>query len=405
MPKFIYKAKKGPQEVAGGTIEAETKAAAISKLSQMGYFPIDVSEVPGLEERPKGIGYALFRTIGTRDIATFTRQLSNLLGSGVTLLRALNVLVGQTENRYLSRMVQDIHDQVKDGKTLSQSLARHPRNFTSLYVSMVRSGEVGGALEDVLNRLSDFSEKEDELRSRVRTAMAYPILMAVVGIGTIIVLLAFVIPRLVTMFEDMGEILPLPTRMLVTLSGWLTSYWWLIAALMFLVIFVVKRRRRSPEGRLAIDRFKLRIPLLGDLIQKAEIARFGRTLGTLLVNGVPILQSIDVVSQTMTNEVLQQEVRKVHSNVAQGLSLTRAIKESSRFPGFVVNLVAVGEEGGLLERSLLRIADTYEREVDRTVKVMTALLEPAMILVMGGVVGFIVISMLLPIFQINVMIH
>ncbi len=405
MPKFIYKAKKGPKEVTGGTIEAETKAAAISKLSQMGYFPIDVSEVSGLEGRPKGIGYALFRTIGTRDISTFTRQLSNLLGSGVTLLRALNVLVGQTENRYFSGIIQDIHDQVKDGKTLSQNLARHPRFFSSLYVSMVRSGEVGGALEDVLNRLADFSEKEDELRSRIRSAMAYPILMAVVGIGTIIVLLAFVIPRLVTMFEDMGEILPLPTRMLVTLSGWLTSYWWLIAALIFLIIFVVKRRRRSPEGRLAIDRLKLRMPLLGDLIQKAEIARFGRTLGTLLSNGVPILQSIDVVSQTMTNEVLQQEVKKVHSNVAQGLSLTRAIKESSRFPGFVVNLVAVGEEGGLLERSLLRIADTYEREVDRTVKVMTALLEPAMILVMGGVVGFIVISMLLPIFQINVMIH
>jgi len=405
MPKFIYKAKKGPADVTKGSIEAETRHAAISRLSQMGYFPIDVSEVSDFGKRPKGIGYALFKKAGSRDVSTFTRQLSDLLGSGVTLLRALNVLVGQTENKYLARIVQDIHDQVKDGETLSQSLSRHPRVFSSLYVNMVRSGEVGGALEDVLNRLADFSEKEDELRSRVRAAMAYPLLMAVVGIGTIVVLLAFVIPKLVTMFEDMGQILPLPTRMLVSLSGWLTSYWWLIAALIFLIIFMVKRGRRSPEGRLAIDRLKLRIPLLRELILKMEIARFGRTLGTLLINGVPILQSIDVVSQTMTNEVLHQEVKKLHSNVAQGLSLTRAIKESSRFPGFVVNLVAVGEEGGLLERSLLRIADTYEREVDRTVKVMTSLLEPAIIIVMGGIVGFIVISMLLPIFQINVMIH
>ena len=405
MSKFFYRVKKGPDEVTTGTLEAETKQAAISKLSQMGYFPIDVSEVSAAEERAKGIGYALLKKIGSRDLTTFTRQLSNLLGSGVTLLRALDVLADQTENSYLARIVRDIHDQVKDGKTLSQSLAGHPKIFSSVYVNMVGSGEVGGSLEDVLNRLADFAEKEDEVRTKIHTAMAYPILMAVVGVGTIIVLLAFVIPKLVTMFEDMGQILPLPTRMLVSLSGWLTSYWWLIAALIFLIIFVVKRRQRSQEGRLAMDRLKLRMPLLGDLIQKAEIARFGRTLGTLLSNGVPILQSIDVVSQTMTNEVLRQEVKKLHTNVAQGLSLTRSIKENSQFPGFVVNLVAVGEEGGLLERSLLRIADTYEREVDRTVKVMTALLEPAMILVMGGVVGFIVISMLLPIFQINVMIH
>ncbi len=405
MSKFFYRVKKGPDEVTTGTLEAETKQAAISKLSQMGYFPIDVSEVSAAEERAKGIGYALFKKIGSRDLTTFTRQLSNLLGSGVTLLRALDVLADQTENRYLARIVRDIHDQVKDGKTLSQSLAGHPKIFSSVYVNMVGSGEVGGSLEDVLNRLADFAEKEDEVRTKIRTAMAYPILMAVVGVGTIIVLLAFVIPKLVTMFEDMGQILPLPTRILVSFSGWLTSYGWLALVLIFLIFFLARRRQRSPGGMLAIDRLKLKLPLLGELIRKGEIARFGRTLGTLLSNGVPILQSIDVVSQTMTNEVLRQEVKKLHTNVAQGLSLTKSIKESSQFPALVVNLVAVGEEGGLLENSLLRIAETYEREVDRAVKVTTSLLEPAMILVMGGVVGFIVISMLLPIFQINVMIH
>lgn len=407
MPKFIYEAKKGPRETIKGSIEAETPDAAVRHLGEMGYFPLSVKEKETIAgHKLRGVPFSgLGQRIGARDLSIFTRQLSDLLESGLTLFKALDVIYKQTENKRLKEIIQDMHGRLKDGQTLSEALSKHPRIFSGLYVNMVKSGEIGGMLEKVLIRLSDFAEKEEELRAKIRAALAYPLLMALVGLMTIFILLTFVVPRLVGMFEDMGQTLPLPTRMLVQISRFLTGYWWLIGTVILLVFFVIKRGRRTKEGKLALDRFKLGIPIIGNLIKKAEISRFGSTLGTLLNNGVPILPSLKVVSETIGNEVLKREVEKVHKEVGEGEKLGRSLEKRDYFPPFVTNMVIVGEEGGLLERSLHKVADAYNREVDRTVKVMTSLLEPAMILIMGGVVVFIVISMLFPILQINLMVR
>lgn len=406
MPKFIYEAKKGPQGIIEGSMEAETSDVVVSQLSEMGYFPLSVREEGTGNGKLRGAPLSrLGQKVNVRDLSIFTRQLSDLLESGLTLFKALDVICKQTENKRLKEVIRDMHGCLKEGQTLSEALGKYPKVFSGLYVSMVKAGEIGGMLEKVLTRLSDFAEKEEELRAKIRAALAYPLLMALVGLLTIFILLTFVIPRLVTMFEDMGQSLPLPTRMLVQISNLLTSYWWLIGSVALLLFFIVKRIRRTKESKLTLDRFKLRIPIMGTLIKKAEISRFGSTLGTLLNNGVPILPSLKVVSEAMGNEVLKQEVEKVHKEVGKGEKLGRSLEKSSYFPVFVTNMVIVGEEGGLLEQSLHKVADAYNREVDRTVKVMTSLLEPALILILGGVVAFIVISMLLPIFQINLMVR
>lgn len=402
MPRYFYRAKMGPDQIKEDIIEADTQAAAINKLNQMGYFPIWVKEETQIKQQ-EGILADFITRINWRDLSIFTRQLADLLGSGITLVVALDVLQKQTENRKLRAIISDLFLQIKEGSHFSDALSKYPRVFSGFYVNMVRSGEIGGGLEDVLSRLADFSEKEDELRSRVRSALTYPVLMAVVGVLTITVLLTFVIPKLVGMFEDMGQALPIPTLILIKVSGFFSKFWWIIFAIILVIFLGIKRKGFTKEGRIAIDRFKLNLPIFGPIIKKVEIARFGRTLATLLNNGVPIVKALEVVANTVENALLRRQLREMTRSVTDGARLAESIKEAEDFPVFVTNMVSVGEESGLLERALFKIAEAYERESDRAVRTMTSLLEPAMILVMGTVVGFIVISMLLPIFQINIM--
>lgn len=401
MPRFVYKAKSNPKDIVEGAIEAENKDNAVTKLQQLGYFPISVYQEGMKSERSTDFSLGFFKKVKAKDTGIFTRQLSDLLDSGLTILRALDVLHNQTENLNLKEIIQDLHNYVRDGGSFSEALARHPKIFSNLYISMVKSGEIGGMLDAVLNRLADFAEKEEDVRGKVSASMAYPILLALLGTITIFVLLTFVIPRLVSMFTDIGQVLPLPTRILISVSGFFANYWWLILAVIIIIIFLIRRRGRTREGRYALDIFKLNFPVLGDFIQKTEISRFGRTLGTLLGNGVSIIQSLDAVAEVAANEVLRREMERMRKEVVEGSTLTKAISKSKYFPEFVTNMIAVGEEGGQLEKSLFKMAEAYERESDKTVKLMTSLLEPIMILVMGSIVGFIVISMLLPIFQIN----
>lgn len=407
MPRFIYKAKGSPTELKEGLIEADTQHAAIYKISQMGYFPIEVKEE--LPQQASGelavnIPFFLrFKKIGWRDLAVFTRQLADLLGSGLTLLNGLGVLSRQTENARLKGIVRDIHNFVKEGGTFSNALARHPAAFSGIYVSMVKAGETGGMLEDVLNRLADYAEAEDQLRGKVRAALAYPVLMTLVGIGTIFVLLTFVIPKLAVIFEDMGQALPFATLTLIRISNFLTRYGWVMFIVLAIIFFALNRQRRTKDGKFAIDNLKMKMFGIGPLIQKAEIARFTKTLSTLLANGVPIIQSLEVSGSVVENEALRRDVDQLTKDVTMGVSFSRAIAKSARFPLFVTNMVAVGDESGHLEKALSKVAESCERDVDRTARIFTALLEPVIILVMGGIVGFIVISMLLPIFQINLM--
>jgi len=407
MPRFTYKAKKGPEELKEGVIEADTERAAIHKISQMGYFPVEITEeILGQSSGKNGMNIPFFylqKKISWKELAVFTRQLADLLGSGLTIFKALDVLSRQTTNLRFRAVVDDMRSFVREGGTFSNALSRHPAIFSNIYISMTKAGETGGVLEDVLNRLADYAESEDQLRSKIRSVLAYPILMATVGLGTIIILLTFVIPRLVTIFEDIGQTLPLPTLILIKTSNFLTQYGWIILAILIIFGFAINRRNKTRPGKFAIDNFKLNIFGVGPLIQKTEIARFTRTLGTLLSNGVPMVQSLEVAGSIIENEVLRRDTEKITKDVTEGASFSKAVTEASRFPLFVTNMIAVGDESGQLEKAILKAAESCERDVDRTVKTFTALLEPVIILIMGGVVGFIVVSMLLPIFQINLM--
>lgn len=404
MQKFLYKAKDGRKQVMQGILEAETERGALSKLSQMGYFPLSIQkEEAGPQRQASSRSFSIFTGIRRRDITFFTRQLSDLLEAGLTLMRALNVIQDQTENPRLQEILGDIVSHVRDGKSFSDALAVYPKVFPPIYVSMVRSGEVGGILGGVLARLADFSEKEEELQGKVRAAMAYPALICLVGMGTVAVLLIFVVPKLVLLFQDVGQVLPLPTQILIAVSNGVAKYWWVALLIAALGGFLGKRQSLPQGARLAIDRIKLRFPVWGSLIKKVEIARFARSLATLLSHGVPILQAMQSVYQATGNEMLKGELQKIGDQLRGGTTLSQGMRLSRIFPNLVINMVSVGEEAGSLDRSLIKIANTYEREADRAMKMMTALVEPVMILVMGSVVGFIVVSMLLPIFQIDIL--
>lgn len=401
MPVFVYKAKKGPTEIVQGTIEAVTETSALMKLTKAGFYPISIQKEGAGQDSGSRI-VSFFKRVKLHDLSVFTRQLSDLLDSGLTLLNSLNVIYQQTENKFFKSIIRDIRDQVRDGRTFSDALKRHPEVFSNLYVSMARSGETGGMLEDILTRLANFSEAKERLQTKIKSALAYPAIMAIVGLITIIVLIAFVIPKIVSMFEDLGQSLPVPTAILLAISDFTVSYWYIIIGFLVLFFFIWSRISKTKEGSLAIDGFKLTLPIIGDLARKSEIATFARTLGTLLQNGVPILEALDIVSATMQNAVLKSEIVQTYSEVRDGKGLSKSLSLRKHFPVFAANMIAVGEEGGSLEKSLFKIADSYEREADNVIKVMTSLLEPLLILSMGLVVGFIVISMLLPIFQINI---
>jgi len=401
MPRFIYTAKSDPTKTIQGEIEAESQVDAINKLHKMGYFPITV-RVEDLSPEKQGI--LRLRKVANRDIVLFTRQLSTLVESGVNILAGLNIVTKQIPNKYLKAVLNDVTGKIKDGKSFSDSLRFHPDLFPGLYTSIVHSGEVGGNIEQALKRLADFLENEEEFKNSIRAALTYPLFILSVSILTVIVLLGFVIPRLVGMFQDMGQILPLPTKILINISAFLRTYWWFILAVILIFVFLLRRMHRNSRGKIAIDGFRLKLPVMGEIILKSEIGRLARTLSLLISSGMPIVYSLDISASVLENEILKLEIAKFKNEIAGGASFSKCLINSKLFPIFVTNIVAVGEETGTLEKSLLRIADDYEREVDRTLKSLTRLLEPVIILVMGLIVGFIVLSMLLPIFQINLIV-
>jgi len=401
MANFVYEAKKSPTEIVKGALLSESKSAAIQKLSEMGYYILSIGEEKAREDSaPTGLAM-IFGRVRTKDITNFTRQLSDLLESGLTIVKALHILSVQTENKRLKAVISDLKESCVSGSALSTALAAHKEIFSYLYVSMVRSGETGGALENVLRQLSEFYEKRLDLQTKVRTALAYPIVMASVGVVTILVLVTFVIPKMAGMFSDLGQALPIPTRILMWVSSALINYWWFFLAVIIAVATTLAKAYKSPVTRSAIDRLILRLPVAGDMARKVEIARFSRTLATLLRNGVPILEALSVVSETMGNTLIRGEIDKACAAVREGSALGRSFSESSVIPLSVTNMISIGEESGQLEKALFKVAETYERESDDAIKVMMSLLEPVLILTLGVIVGFIVISMLLPIFEIN----
>lgn len=401
MPRYNYTAKTGPAKTIRGNIDAESNQDAVNKLSRMGYYPVSV-EIENLAALEKE-DFLSFRRLSNKDITLFTRQLSTLIESGVNILSALNIVSGQTENKYLKAVLVDVISRIKDGMPLSETLSKYPNLFSGLYTSMIRSGETGGALEQTLRRMADYMEKEEEFKNSIRSALTYPFFIVGVGVLTVVVLLTFVIPRLVSMFEDMGQALPLPTKMLIDTSAFLRSYWWLVLSFLAVLVFVMQRAHATIHGKAVLDKLKLKLPVLGDIILKSEVSRLTRTLSVLLSSGVTIVQALEVSSSVVQNEVVRAQVVIFKDKISQGDSLANCLKASGVFPQFVANILSIGEETGTLEKSLLRVADDYERTVDRSLKDLSRLLEPIIIVAMGLIVGFIVLSMLLPIFQINLM--
>ncbi len=401
MARFVYEAKAGPKDIVRGTLVAETKPAAIQKISHMGYYLLSLEEESEASKDPGLYRSYFFNKISLKEVTDFTRQLSDLLEAGITIAKALDILQTQTANKKFKHIISDIRDFCVSGSPLSSALARHPKVFSNLYVSMVRSGETGGMIENILRRLSDFSEKQLEIQTKIRTAMAYPILMAIVGFGTVTVLITFVIPKMTVMFADFGQALPMPTQILLGISSIIRNYWFILVGFFVIVVMTVNKIYKTVEGRFAIDRFKLDFPLAGQLVKKVEIARFARTLSTLLENGVPILDALSIVMDIMENAVIKREIEKAYAAIREGSSLASGLESSSTIPPAVINMIAIGEESGHIEKSLLKIAQSYERESDEAIKIMMSLLEPILILTLGAVVGFIVISMLLPIFEMN----
>lgn len=412
MADFNYKAKKGPKEIIEGVINAETKEQAIDRIAKMGYVPVSVLESSNSAStgrssssgKPRGDLKRLrfFKKVSSREITIFTEQLASLIKSKVPLLEAISILLDQAQNPSLKDIISDIYNEIKDGANLSQALNKHPKVFPRFYTNMVNSGEEGGVLEETLIRLADFRNKEEDVKSKVVSALAYPAFITLVGVATVFVLVAFVIPKLGSLFEDMGDqSLPLPTKILIDLGDIVQRYWLWAIILIVIAIIIVKKKGVTNAQRLTWEKFKLRLPLVGDFLKKSIWARFSLTLAILLDNGLPLFQAIEITRPTLNSEIFNLELEKIHKDIIDGSSLQQSMKKSPWFSSFMSSMLTVGERGGNLKDALLEVASFYEREIDKITKVMTSLLEPVIILVMGLVVGFIVFAMLLPIFQMN----
>jgi general secretion pathway protein F len=405
MPMYSYKAKSGPSDIVEGRLEAVSEKDAIEQISRQGLIPVKIeleAAAGGQDALASASGYA---GISSRDVTLFTRQLATLLKAGVPILRALRIIADQSASRGLTQMLKIIHREIEQGAVLSSVLSRYPREFSPLYIAMVRAGEDSGQLPKVLLKIGEYRIKQEEMLSRLRTAMAYPALMAVVGCGTVIFMLAFVMPRLTHLYADMGQALPLPTRILIAVSGFV-RHWGvgLIVIAAVLAGFWV-RFFRSPQGRLFVSRFQLSLPLVRGFVLKAEMARFSRTMELLLKSGITILRALYITLPVMGNELLRKEVSRSYAELEQGGSFGKSLRNSALVPVFMSNLLIVGEESGKLDDALAELAESYERDTDETLKTLGSLIEPAMILGMGLIVGFIVVAMLLPVFEINSMVH
>ncbi len=402
MGLYVYKAYDKAGKLISGTMEAKEKAAVISKLQQSNYFPLRVKEEG---ERPSEIHFAdlffKFKPVRGKDVVTFSQQLSVLLEAGVQLDRSLTILTELTGNKKLVDVIRQIQQAVQGGSSFADALARHPRVFSRLYINMVRAGESGGVLELVVNRLAEFLESTQKLKDDVTSALIYPLLLTLVAGSAVAILLIYVVPRFSQLFTDMGQALPMSTQALLALSGFITSYWWVILLGIAAAILGFKYYVATESGRMNWDSWKLKWPMIGSLIQKIEISRFSRTLGTLIHSGVPILQGLLIVKEIINNRLISKSMVNIHSGLKEGEGISGPLRESRIFPPLALHMISIGEETGQLDIMLLKVADTYDTEIRNMVSRLISFLEPALILVMGLIVGFIVISMLLAVFSVN----
>lgn len=404
--KFAYKATNKQGKELFGVIEAESQALAIQDVRNLGLYPTNIREARKSDERRArrkkgGLNELYFGGVKWKTVVVITRQLATLIDAGLPLLRSLNILVAQQKPSKMKDILREICSDVQSGSTFSEGLAKSPKVFDRLYVNMVRAGEVGGMLETVLNRLATFMEKRMALIRRVRGALVYPIFVILAATGIVSFLLVKVVPVFAEIFADFGSALPAPTQFLVDVADFMKVRWWLLLLGVNSTIITIKLLGKVHIVRRIMDRVLLKIPLIGDLVTKVAVARFARTLGTLLTSGVPVLQALKITKETINNEVIQNAIQKVHDSVREGETIATPLDEAKVFPAMVVNMIDVGEETGSLDAMLTKVADIYDAEVEAAVEAMLALMEPAIILILGGIIGFIVISLYLPIFTLG----
>lgn len=395
MPQFYYEVKKGPGDMAKGVLDAENQKAAVARLRELGYFPIKVELHTEKAEKTDTLREALRRiTLQERNI--FFRQLANLFEAGMILTRALRTLADQTDNPKLKLVINQLREDVQNGSPLADAMEKNPDLFPAMYCSLVRAGETGGMLDEVLWRIVAFGEQEEELRGKAFAAMVYPTFLMIVGSSAIFILVSFVFPKFIEVFAEFNAQLPLPTVITMRVCGFMGTWWWAVLMGIFAFVGGTISYVRKPAGRRMWDGFLLKVPVVRTLVQKYEMAKFARTLGTLLDNGVPILQSLRITANTLGNTLIREELDKVHKGVTDGEAMSESLKRCRFFPPLVIGMFATGEESGRIGAVAKRVADAYDIEVDRAVKALTALFEPLLIVIMGVVVGFLVISMLLP---------
>lgn len=396
---YAFKVRTKEGRVVEGTMDADGESAVANRLRAQGLIPIEIAKQK--KDAMKMELHIFPQKVKLKDVSLFARQFATMIGSGLSLLRTLNILAEQTEHTLLAKTIGQIRDDVERGSSLSGSMGKHPKVFSELFVAMVRAGETGGQLDTVLNRVADNFEADYKLRSKVKAAMTYPVVVAGIAVLLVTIMLLFVVPTFAEMFTGLGGTLPLPTAVLMKLSK---AAKWLVPTMIVGAIvgrIAYKRgRAASADIRYRTDKLKLKIPIFGDLFQKVALSRFARTLGLLLRAGVPVLQALDIVAQTTGNEVLSRAAKDVKESVRSGETMAAPLARHGIFPPMVVQMISVGEDTGALDAMLDKVSDFYDQEVESTTESLTALIEPLMIAVLGGVVGSMIVALYMPMFSI-----
>lgn len=395
---YAYKVRDRAGAIQEGQLEADNEQLVVAKLREMGFVPVSVSR------RSRSVFGSDLKFFGPKaslkDVAVFSRQLATMINSGLTILRALAILADQAPSKALADVVVEMKEDIEQGYSLSQAIAKHPKIFPPIYLSMVRAGETGGSIDLVLSRLAETMEKQLELRGKIRSAMAYPIAVACLVVLIVSGMLLFVVPMFQGMYKTLGGTLPLPTQVLIKLSNAIKAVWWLIAIVIGGGIFALRKWGATEGGKRFLDRLRLKAPIFGSLVHKTALARVTRTFSSLMRSGVPIMESLDIVAGTAGNSIVSEAVRTASLQVRVGEAVSSALSEHDVFPGLVVQMMAVGEETGALDEMLEKIADFYEREVSATVEALTSLIEPLLMVFMGISVGGMIIALYMPMFQI-----
>jgi len=406
MGTYMFQALNNAGEEIRDEVDANTSEDAITKIREMGFFPTQVKEkgakkkisfggtAAAKKRRSRG-GFSIGRVSG-KNLTIFTRQLSTLQDAGLPVVRSLKILESQQKSGTLKNTIASVSEEVEGGLTLSEAMAQHPKVFDRLYCNMVRAGEAGGVLDTILQRLADFMEKSQKLKKRIISAMIYPVVVITVAIVIVVFIMIRIVPQFQVMFADFDIELPKLTKALIAASVWTQNYWYWLLGIPIGLFVLIKIIRLTSGGRFVVDRIKLMLPIFGGIINKTAVSRFCRTLGTLITSGVPILEALNIVRETCGNEVIARAIGRVHDSIREGESIAEPLRESRVTDAMVVNMIDVGEETGDLDKMLMKIADVYDEDVDNMVAALVSLLEPIMILFVGTAVGFIVISLFMP---------